>query len=273
MDSDDLFSKRSGFAPDPPPVSIREDAPAFLRDALGGLLHQAGVSPKTARTVLCECLRVVADSSNWSDPNVSAEVDSLLFGCPWYRVYDFIEAIYPSIPERTIASSRSSGNTIINTREVFTAKINSILIDLGVAWQLVDGRIVARGEEIFERSIVAAADALDGAGRATAASELRKALADLSRRPDADVTGAIQHAMAAFECFARDKAGAKGTLGDVMKQHAGTLGIPKPLDAAIEKMWGFSSERARHLQEGGAPSVADAELVVAFVAAMVNYLS
>ena len=90
------------------------------------------------------------------------------------------------------------------------------------------------------------------AGRTTARDEIHDALTDLSRRPNPDLTGAIQHGMAALECVARDACGdPKATLGDILKRHPDL--IPKPLDTAIDKAWGFASEMGRHIREGREP--------------------
>ena len=48
--------------------------------------------------------------------------------------------------------------------------------------------------------------------------------------------------------------------------------VPKPLDIAIEKIWGFTSEQGRHLREGQAPEYLEAELVVELSAAISTYL-
>ena len=129
-----------------------------------------------------------------------------------------------------------------------------------------------RGPQTFERSLIAAGDTLNNAGLPTAANELRAAVADLSRRPTPDVTGAIQHATASLECVARHACGdEKATLGDLLKRNPDL--IPRPLDEAIAKLWGFASENGRHLREGREPTYADAELVVSVAAATGNYLA
>ena len=57
---------------------------------------------------------------------------------------------------------------------------------------------------------------------------------DLSRRPNPDITGAIQHAMAALECIARTVCGdGSSTLGALLKRNPDL--IPKPLNEAVEK--------------------------------------
>lgn len=98
---------------------------------------------------------------------------------------------------------------------------------------------------------------------------MHEALADISRRPNADVTGAIQHAMAALECVARDVANQPSkTLGQLIAE----LKLPKPLDVGLEKLWGFASERGRHMRENRAPRFEDAELVVTVASAVSVYL-
>ena len=65
--------------------------------------------------------------------------------------------------------------------------------------------------------------------------------------------------MDCLECLARDVAGdKKATLGDILKKHPGLL--PRPLDKAIEQMWGYASNfepsnEARHVVEGQHPGV------------------
>ncbi len=111
-------------------------------------------------------------------------------------------------------------------------------------------------------------------GHVTAASEIHEAIKDISRRPAPDKTGAVHHAMGAIECITRSMAGQpKATLGEIIKTQAKVLGIPAPLDDAIAKLWGYSSERGRHIREGAEPTFEEAELVVTVAAAMCSYLA
>jgi len=77
--------------------------------------------------------------------------------------------------------------------------------------------------------------------------------------------------MASLECAARDVSGSTATLGDVIKSHRDLM--PKPLDVAIEKIWGFTLEHGRHLVEGREPTAQEAELVVGLAAALGAYLA
>jgi hypothetical protein len=117
---------------------------------------------------------------------------------------------------------------------------------------MIQGEIATRGTETFESNVHGAVETLEQSGRVTARDEIHEALIDLSRRPEADLTGATQHAMAALECVARDVCGdKKATLGEVIKKYPGT--IPKPLDESVSKAWGFASEMARHIRERRKP--------------------
>jgi hypothetical protein len=101
--------------------------------------------------------------------------------------------------------------------------------------------------------VTEATAALEESPRPTAARHLHEALQDLSRRPDADLPGAIYHAMGSLECVARDVAGDnKATLGDILKRYPGLL--PKPLDKALSQIWGYASNEARHIEEGREPN-------------------
>lgn len=62
----------------------------------------------------------------------------------------------------------------------------------------------------------------------------------------------------------------KRTLGDLVKRHPDLM--PKPLDDAATKLWGYASENARHVREGNEPSREEAMLVVGIAATLANYL-
>src|SRR5690606_4576143 len=94
----------------------------------------------------------------------------------------------------TLVARRSRGS--IDGVEYFSEEINRYFRGRGIGWQLSEGHIEVRGPESFEKSLHDAHLSFEETGRNTAASELHEAILDLSRRPDPDLTGAIQHAMA-----------------------------------------------------------------------------
>jgi hypothetical protein len=130
--------------------------------------------------------------------------------------------------------------------------------------------IMFRGDETYVAATQNAAEALSATKRQRAANEIKEAIKDISRRPQPDTTGAIQHSVAALECVARDVLAAPNdTLGTLLPR----LGLPRPLDTAVEKMWGFSSERARHIREGEKVDDVQAELIVSVACAVCTFLA
>ena len=100
--------------------------------------------------------------------------------------------------------------------------------------------------------------------------EMREALKDISRRPEPDRTGAIQHAMAALEATAREVTGKpKPTLGKLIPE----LDLPKPLDTAVEKLWGYACDHARHGKEGRTVGTDETELLVSVACAVCTFLT
>ena len=258
------FSKRHGFRQvHEAPISDRADAPHELRGVVLQLAYECGYRPKTLRPLMCRTLRKRQNDNNWSEyPNIDNEVKSLIDDCEWYHVYDAIEAMAGTMRE----------NPSSFEAEKFESELNDYFAENGIGWKIVEGRVEVRGAEVFEQSIHQAESELQAGGFATARNELHEALHDLSRRPAPDVTGAIQHSMAALECVARVACSdEKASLGDIMKRYRDLL--PRPLDEAISKMWGFASENARHIREGREPTFDEAELVVGTVAGVVTYLA
>ena len=258
----DSFSRRNRYTDAAKGITIREDAPEGLRVTVLETSREIGWSPSRLRRTIAKVLRVRPDPNNWSEyPNVWDEVQDLIHGCEWFRVYDIIEEVYARFAD---GSDENAGR--------FAKEINSYFIEEGIGWQLVDGQVVTRGPESFESVVTAATAALNNTGRPTAAGHLHEALQDLSRRPNPDLSGAIYHAMGALEAVARDLVGnPNATLGQIIKRHPDLL--PRPLDKALSHLWGYASTEARHVQEGREPNRKEAELLVGLAAATATHLT
>jgi len=258
------FSSRFGHGHEKREITIREDAPHEVRGAILKMAEgDLSLRPTSLRDTLCNVLRQLPDRSNWSEfPNIWDECQLLIEGCPWYRVYDFVEALYQGLANSSDPERATHWQNLIN--EYF--------LEAGVGWRMVNGLLEARGPEAFESSVDAARNNLVQAELPTARQEIHEALRDLSRRPEADLTGAISHAMAALECTAREAAGdAQATLGEILKRYPNLL--PKPLGEALTKLWGYASEKARHVREGQTPTRPEAELIVGVASSCCTYLA
>jgi hypothetical protein len=89
------FSKRHRYSGGPKEISVREGAPKSLRYFVLETASELDWTPASVRPVLCRVLRVPPDGNNWSEyPNISHEVDGLMYGCDWFKVYDIIEALH-----------------------------------------------------------------------------------------------------------------------------------------------------------------------------------
>lgn len=253
------FTKRHGFNYREKEITVRYDAPHGLREyVIYYFIEQLGYEPKRLREIICRVLHKLPDTNNWTPyPNIYNEAVSLVFECEWFYVYDIIEGLYHSLKE--------------NDKLVFENEMNDFFAINGIGWKISSGIIETRGDENFEIELSKVVTILDNAGLDTAKIEIKEALVDLSRRPEPDVTGAIQHSLACLECVVRYVAGnSKLTLGELIKKYSNI--VPKPLDEAISKVWGFTSEQGRHLREGGQPTYEEAELVVGLSAVLTTYL-
>jgi hypothetical protein len=253
------FSDRHGYRGAEQEIAVRDDAPEGFRFAIPLIAQDAGMSPKAMRRIVCQVLLVRPNPSNWSEyPNVWDEVNALIETCPWFKVYDIAEALYAVFAIQYPDNAAS-----------FQDRLNQYFRENGIGWQMTDGRIVYRGSEAFADATREAAAVLRQTGRSAAANEIHEALQDISRRPTPDVTGAIQHAIAALECTARDVTGEPNlTLGRLVPR----LKLAPPLDAAVEKLWGYASDRARHIREGQVVVTEEAELVVSVACAVCTFL-
>ena len=258
------FSRRLGYRAEEAEITIREDAPEGLRFSVLQIACELGMRPSTIRDVMCRVLLTAPNPGNWGEyPNIWDEVNLHVQSCDWFKVYDVAEAIHQALSQRDS-----------DTADQYEERLNDHFRERGIGWQMQSGEIVIRGSESFSAVTEEAGQVLADDNRPTAAREIHEAIEDLSRRPDPDISGAIQHAMAAMECVAREVTGQGNlTLGAIISQHAAAMGIFPPLDQALRKLWGYASQEGRHLQEGQDPRFEEAELVVSVAASVCVYLS
>jgi hypothetical protein len=255
-----LFSHRHGYGRQRE-IIIREDAPEGLRMGLVQIGRDLGMNYANLRDVICHVLRRRPDSGNWAEvPNIRDEVNDLISECEWYLVYDIAEGLDHYFAIR-------------NRENEFAQRLNHLFEDDGIGWQIVGGQVVTRGTVEFEYAVTEAVEQLGDANFQTAKRELEEARRDLSERPEPDVTGTIQHCMAALEATARVIAGdPRATFGEILNRYRDTLGIPRPLDTALTQIWGYACEMGRHLREGRNPNRREAELLLGMAATTISYL-
>lgn len=262
MSRSDDFSRRNGFSEaQEAPITIRNDAPYEFRGLVIDLAYEQGIKHEVLRELVCLQLKTRPDKNNWSTPNIDREIHDLVDSCQWYEVYDILEKICLHLSDD---GYRHYGADFEN-------EINDVFLLQGIGWKLVDGKVTFRGDEGLDAILAESVSTLNQQSHKTASNELHEAIKDMSRRPTADPTGAVQHAIASLECVAREVSGSKDTLGRWLKNHPDAF--PKPLGEYVEKIWGFASEHGRHLIESGEPSMDEAELVLGLSATLGSYLS
>lgn len=251
------FTERMGIEIPETPIVTRNEAPSEFRLWLfQQMLRYERL--KKIRSYVCFITKEPEDPNNWGESDyMKNEVQTIFENCPWNRIYDIIEYFYEKLQCK---------------RDEFEKEINEYFVEKGIGWKLVKGVIETRGEEAFEQKIAEAVNVLGEVNLKTSKNEIHEALKDMSKRPKPDITGSVQHSMAALECLCREITGdKKATLGKIISDNPGI--VPKPLDNVIKEAYGFASDRGRHLREEGTPAYEEAELVVFLSATLCTYLT
>jgi hypothetical protein len=259
MKANKPFSVRQGIRAEPNPD--RDEVPAAFRYFLLKQFKKDEIHPSECATLLEDFLLVPGLAMRFSNPhdaNAWPKFYKYIENFEWWQVYEFIEFCYA----RDLFEKRH-----------FALLLNEELSKENMRYRMdSDGVFVYKGSEAFEVAVATAESVLATSGRNTAKDEIHKALEALSHRPKPDLTGAVHAAMAALECVANDVCGETGeTLGQIVKQHPDKF--PAPLGEGISKLYGFASQKGRHIREGGEPALKEAELIVGIAATMATYLS
>lgn len=267
------FSERYGYQPLETSITVREDAPPVLREALPQIAEQAGLRPSQQREIICKLLLKQPNRNNWSEyPNIWDEVNELVMSCDWWEVYNIAEAFYKELPAYSPVSQKDE----VPPHTFFVRKLNEVFLKYGIGWKMTDeGDIELRSDEFSNYAVEQAQQALVERNMPNSLRELHMAKKDLSRLPEPDVTGVVQHSTTALESLVRELTGTTKTLGDAAKDLK-DLNIPQVLIEAIRKLYGYASEPrggGRHGSEYLQIDRAEAQLVFHLCAALIAYLS
>jgi AbiJ N-terminal domain 4 len=276
--SDQTFSTRLGYA-QPKAITYRDDLPTKLRLPIVELL-QRYTSSALLWSRIVRLLNpygtddwpeaIEAIPATRTDDDDSIAVKRVLLNCPWFRVYDVIEDIFDQL------DFYETGFKVDPEEEEqarpFQWDINNYFLYAGIGWHLINGKMIARGEEAFERTIKTATAVLKETTKPTAARHIQFAISALSTRPNPNTSGAVAQATNAVECVLGEITGKAMTLGKYLDKYPDLF--HPALKKGLDGVYGYASdEGARHGKEGTEPTLEEAEFTVATCAAVCTLLT
>jgi hypothetical protein len=110
------FSERHGLTPPDAPITVRAEAPDWVRRQFLWIASEVGLKPSKLREIICAVLNEAPNPLNWGDgASVDEEVRTLLDRAEWYQVYQVIENLAKLLRERYPEDQS----------ETFTARLNA----------------------------------------------------------------------------------------------------------------------------------------------------
>lgn len=254
----DYFSNRLGAADTR--ALVYDDAPLAFRQSVLSALDVSLILPGRVLAVVQAGAAMPRPDDQYVDSWASKY---MIERCEWPRVFDIAEQGYQSLATSGTIDSAKSGR--------FEDAINFACHANSLGWRMSSGRFKIFGNSVDEDVTLDAVTALSNAGLVTSARELDAARQDLSRRPDPDITGAMQHAGAALECVGREITQDRSrTFGQILSEHPNLF--PGAYRKVAEGVWGIVSNNGRHIQEGAEPAREEALALVNLVAALVGFM-
>src|SRR5688500_2788740 len=118
----DTFSRRYGYTGQPRPITIREDAPENLRWFVHQTALEQDIHYGQQEHMLCKLLRCIP-ADHRQPYEVQQDVKAMIYGCPWYTFYDFVEAVHRQIVVEDAENYRA------RRAPVFEVAVNQFFID------------------------------------------------------------------------------------------------------------------------------------------------
>ena len=255
------FSVRYGYGGNTPPIKFIDTMPDGFYYSLLQCACNSGLSSGEIYSIIAYRLGIIIDKEKvkWAhdETNFSNALD-LLVKCEWYERYNIAEILFSLLKRK---DKHKSNSYVLHMNRYFSMN--------GIGWEFSEnGKVERRHERALKKSVEDASNALEERGMPNTADMINDAMKAMSHRPDPQTIDAINHAIGAVESVSKEILDSKKSLGKIISQ----LEIPKPLDQAVEKLWGFSSGNTRHREEKKKPKIEDAELVIHVSAAICTYL-
>lgn len=176
----------------------------------------------------------------------------------WYQVYDFIEFILASIPDRM--------------SEQLVGPVNSVLTEENAAYRLVAGQFAPITNQAEIDAVSEAADT----GIEAVREHLKTAIVFLSDRKSPDYRNSIKESISAVESLMKVLAGKKSaTLSDGLKRIDEVVSLHPALKLGFEKLYAYSSDEdgVRHaIFSDRKVSHGDAKYFLVSCSAFINYV-
>jgi hypothetical protein len=185
------------------------------------------------------------------------EIKEHFFSCKWYEVYDFIEFAIEKFP--------------YSAKEEFVEAVNDVLQREVSAYRAVKGRIVKITDKVELDEIDAALDKAKG----PVGTHLNRALELLSDRKSPDYRNSIKESISAVESLVSATVGAKGTLGQLIKQLEDEIELHPALVKVFGTLYGYTSDAdgIRHaLMDLPTLTFDDAKFLLVVCSAFVNFV-
>jgi len=192
---------------------------------------------------------------NWEV--VVQELREYFFACNWYEVYDFIEFAIENYP--------------YSASEEFVGAINDILQRELSAYRVMKREITKITDETELDEIDSAINKANSPVR----THLNRALELLSDRKSPDYRNSIKESISTVESLVSTTVGAKGTLGQLIKQLENKIELHPALAKTFGTFYGYTSDAhgIRHaLMDLPSLTFDDAKFFLVVCSAFVNFV-
>ena len=218
-------------------------------------LAQSGVGKRQIYEWVCEIRGITPETHG--DERYENKAANLLAKGEWHCVYALIERCWSLLG--------------ILHRDHFARRVNDYLREAQIGWVVNDGEWERVGDEIGAGTIESAASACAAASVEDARCDLDNAWRLCNSAKGGYEKDAVSAATRALEGMVQQRSGQPGVSLNRIKG-LNTVVQHDKLRGAIQALYSYSSDQARHAKKGSAITRKDAYLTVLVAAALISYL-
>ena len=220
-------------------------------------LEQAGIGERQRYEWGCD-VREIAPEAHDGGTRYEWKASSLLADAPWHSVYELVERCVPAIG--------------FLHRDHFVRRVNEYLREAEIGWIFENGNWTRVGDEIGRANLAAAHSACSTLRTEDAAKDLENAWKLCNQPGGGYEKDAVAAAMRALERVVQNRTEQGGISLNRIKWEGPNVPHDK-LRGTINTLYSYSSDQARHANQGAAVSAKDAHLVVSIAGALIVYLT
>lgn len=256
----------------------------FIKD-----IYEKNMLPSSTRSqnnLIIQLKKVGRITYSFNGHNFEDELHYYLGKMEWFRIFNFLERIYPTLEQEKVEVASYINETVYEkvgsieiSKKYFSDELNLILLEDSIPFEFSDGYFHRRGKIQTIKNLSNSMKVLSDQKYKKVLEHFILAKKAFDKIPDGDFTNTVKESFCALEALLYLQTGINSSshFNEALRKITGNDNgrVPKIIAVSIEKLYAYRGDAkgvAHASPNGSKIKENEAELILSLVAAIITYL-